>query len=86
MQSGKTALHLAIEHASADVVQALRRNGAKFSAKDGKGDTGLHHLARCRRTDLLKFEDGVDWRRAVRIVNRRGEAPLHVLLQVHSPL
>jgi hypothetical protein len=84
LQTGQTALHLAIEGASKEIVRALKRNGAKFSTPDKQGDNGLHYLARHGRADLLKFQDDCDWRRAARATNNMGCTPLHTLLQGSS--
>ena len=78
MQTGQTALHVAVEHAGEPVAKALKRHGAKFSVADGAGDNGLHFLARHGRGDLLKLRDEADWRRAVCAVNHKGAPSMHL--------
>lgn len=84
MQTGQTALHLAVECASEPIVRALKRNGARFSTADSNGANSLHYLARHGRADLLKLQDNSDWRAAVRGVDKAGATPLHTLLTARA--
>lgn len=82
MLAGRTALHHAVQHADASMVEYLLAAGANPNAADAQGDTPLHLLAmRARSASEIAIGQallaaGADGR----LRNARGKTPLGELL------
>ena len=80
MQSGQTALQVAVQSAGESVIRALRRHGARWTDVDNAGNNAVHYVSKAGRSDLCKTRKSADWVMALHQPNANGETPLHATL------
>ncbi|MFK7924498.1 MAG: ankyrin repeat domain-containing protein [Bacteroidia bacterium] len=73
--NGYSALHLAVDQRSIELVEALAEGGHPLEATDPRGNTPLHRALEAGQNKIAEYLSGVN--HVYTELNRRGQHPIH---------